>query len=139
MPDSHHWHLPSSKLSFDVLVELSLPCELVLALSPSVDARRLLVVEPSSEALYPGSGSRVQVHCRRRFRRPAIGVSGHESLSDSEEESLFDAKWVVGERSTFCGLLKRADKRGLRRRGLQDEGEIELEVAVAVEENRNVV
>lgn len=40
--------------------------------------------------LVPGSGPSVHVHSRTLFRRPATGVSGHLSLSDSsEEESRF--------------------------------------------------
>ena len=35
----------------------------------------------------PGSAPRVHVHSRTRFRRPATGVSGHLSLSDSSDES----------------------------------------------------
>lgn len=45
-------------------------------------------------ALTPGIGPSVHVHSRTLFRRPATGVSGHLSLSDSsEDESRFSPTW----------------------------------------------
>lgn len=43
-----------------------------------------------------GSGPRVQRQSRLRFRRPATGVSGQESLSDSEESRLSPARGPRG-------------------------------------------
>ena len=36
----------------------------------------------------PGKVGRVHTHSRLLFLRPATGVSGHASLSDSDDESL---------------------------------------------------
>ena len=47
-----------------------------------------LVVEDVDFSEDVGNGPRVQCQSRLRFRRPATGVSGHESLSESDE-SLF--------------------------------------------------
>lgn len=47
-----------------------------------------LVVEDVDFSDVVGNGPRVQCQSRLRFRRPATGVSGHESLSESDE-SLF--------------------------------------------------
>lgn len=48
----------------------------------------LVVVEDVDLSDVEGRGPRVQCQSRLRFRRPATGVSGHESLSESDE-SLF--------------------------------------------------
>jgi len=54
-------------------------------------------------------GPRVQTHSRRRFRRPATGVSGQESLSDSEDESRLSPS--LGERNFSLDLPGRNDNR----------------------------
>lgn len=43
-----------------------------------------------------GSGPSVHLQSRVRFRRPATGVSGHESLSESEESRLSPARGAFG-------------------------------------------
>jgi hypothetical protein len=48
------------------------------------------VVEVESSvdgAVWPGIDPNVQTHSRRLFLRPATGVSGQESPSESEDES----------------------------------------------------
>jgi hypothetical protein len=42
-------------------------------------------------------GPRVQTHSRRRFRRPATGVSGQESLSESDSEDESRLSPTFGE------------------------------------------
>lgn len=68
----------------------------------------------------PGRDPSVHVHCRCFFRRPATGVSGQTSLSDSDDESLLSptcgelvldlGRW--GSRRRRCGC-DRADRLGL--------------------------
>lgn len=70
----------------------------------------------SSEDAVPGSGPKVHTHCLFRFLRPATGVSGHLSLSDSDDESRLSP--ARGERPfnrvrpNRCGNLSagRSDK-----------------------------
>jgi hypothetical protein len=40
-----------------------------------------------------GKGPKVQTQSLRRLRRPATGVSGTASLSDSEEDSRLSPVW----------------------------------------------
>lgn len=49
-----------------------------------------------SEEVDEGRGPRVQCQSRLRFRRPATGVSGHESLSESEESRLSPVRGTFG-------------------------------------------
>lgn len=56
-----------------------------------------------------GIGPRVHTHSRLRLRRPATGVSGHESLSLSDDESRLSP--ILGERILSSGRPGRKDKR----------------------------
>lgn len=49
-----------------------------------------------SEEVDEGRGPKVQCQSRLRFRRPATGVSGHESLSESEESRLSPVRGTFG-------------------------------------------
>jgi hypothetical protein len=57
------------------------------------------LADSSAEVVYDssedanGSGPSVQTHSLRRLRRPATGVSGTVSLSDSDEESRLSPVW----------------------------------------------
>ena len=61
--------------------------------------------------LWAPIGPRVQTHSRRRFRRPATGVSGQESLSDSDSEEESRLSPTLGERNFSFDLPGRNDKR----------------------------
>lgn len=64
----------------------------------------LVVVEDEVEAS-DGSAPRVHRQSRLRFRRPATGVSGQESLSDSEESRLSPVRGPPG-RGEGCSEAK---------------------------------
>jgi hypothetical protein len=57
------------------------------------------LVEFDDDDLVPGRGPSVHLQSRLRFLRPATGVSGAESLSDSEESRL----------SPVCGTRRRGE------------------------------
>lgn len=63
-------------------------------------------------ALSDGSGPKVHFQSLLRFRRPATGVSGQESLSDSEESRLSPIRGPLGR-----GELSREEKAELERVG----------------------
>lgn len=46
----------------------------------------MVSLEDDADELEPGNGPSVHRQSLVRFRRPATGVSGHESLSSSEED-----------------------------------------------------
>lgn len=50
----------------------------------------------ADDDLSEGSGPNVHLQSRVRFRRPATGVSGAESLSDSDESRLSPARGPLG-------------------------------------------
>lgn len=88
--------------------------------------------EEDDEAKFgaPGSGPRVHRQSRRLFRRPATGVSGHESLSDSEESRLSPARAPPG-RGEFSSDRKRALIEGLEGEDVLSEGGVISMDAVA--------
>lgn len=59
----------------------------------------------SPDVVGPGSGPNVHTHSRLLFRRPATGVSGQVSLSDSEDESRLSPVW--GDRALNFVRLSR--------------------------------
>ena len=66
-------------------------------------------MELSAAAVCPGKVPSVQTHSRLLFLRPATGVSGQASLSDSDEESRLSPVWALA----FLGLM-RCGRRRLR-------------------------
>lgn len=54
------------------------------------------LVEEVEDDVSDGSGPNVHLQSRVRFRRPATGVSGHESLSDSDESRLSPVRGPLG-------------------------------------------
>jgi hypothetical protein len=72
-----------------------------------VDSSAEVAYESSEDA--NGSGPSVHTHSLRRLRRPATGVSGTVSLSDSDEESRLSP--VRGDRPLILALLSLCGKR----------------------------
>lgn len=63
------------------------------------------------------SGPSVHFHSRLRLRRPATGVSGHESLSESDESRLSPALGIFGRGE----LSNEAKEAGLEEGDCSDE------------------
>lgn len=80
----------AGQLLSSLAVELDAMLEVKVILLLVDDDSSVVTLRVSSEDVcWLGSGSKVHTHSLRRFRRPATGVSGQESLSDSDDESRF--------------------------------------------------
>jgi len=72
----------------EAMLELNVVVVLVVLADSSVETLyESSIVESWTEDGCPGNGAKVHTHSLRLFRRPATGVSGQASLSDSEDES----------------------------------------------------
>lgn len=93
------------------------------------------IVEDVVEDLSDGRGPSVHLQSRLRFRRPAMGVSGAESLSDSEESRLSPAwgpRGLIGpseedwsEDTEGDGVASDDDEDALIERDMEGESESE--------------